>query len=231
MSAQDYKDRIVELVRRSWEQARRPLLLSQLGNEDGGAIARHARETEEGGLEKYIRACLHTEIGIISHSGNPKVKYALPADSGIDAGVGHDRIIEEAYAAPSKPRFIPAFWAAFRNPLEPEKRRYLHPSRPVRFEDMDSLPDDVDAGFVEIERKYIAAHRATDKKEVFDNIKTWLNDHNYPADKWTIPEQIDMHRRGAENLLEKILVSLKEDDLQRMTIPMDIIRKLKGISI
>ena len=178
MSAQDYKDRIVELVRQSWEQARRPLLLSQLGNEDGGAIARHARATEEGGLEKYLRACLRTEIDIISHSGNPKVKYALPADSGIDAGVGHDRIIEEAYAAPSKPRFIPAFWAAFRKSLEPAKRRYLHPSEPVQFDDLDSLPDGMEAGLVEIERKYIAADDAA-HEEMLGNIKTWLNDHNH----------------------------------------------------
>ncbi len=177
MSAQDYKDRIVELVRRSWEQRRRPLLLSQLGNEDGGAIARHAREMA-GGLEKYLRACLRTEIDIISHSDNPKVKYALPADSGIDAGASHDRIIDESCTAPSTLRFIPAFWAAFRKSLEPAKRRYLHPSQPVWFDDLDSLPDGVEAGLVEIERKYIAAHDAPDK-EVLDNIKTWLNDHNH----------------------------------------------------
>ena len=49
---QELDSRIVTAVERYWNDHGIPILLSQLGNEDGGDIARRARE-QAGGLATY----------------------------------------------------------------------------------------------------------------------------------------------------------------------------------
>ena len=72
----------------------------------------------------------------------------------LDEG-GADTVLEKTQnkTANTVLRFHPAFWAAFRKPLDKSKSRFMSDHVPVRF--MDSASLQTPHGFVEVEREYI----------------------------------------------------------------------------
>ena len=229
LQTDDLNAKITDFVRASWERGGKPLLLSQLGNEDNGTIARLARDFA-GGLERYLQTQLSDTITIIHHTDNPKVKFALPIDVNADDFGGWDSLIETFLVEKSKVtlRFFPAFWAAFRKFLTPSKKRYLHIEHPIWFK--DSSTEEINSDLVEIDPQYVSLPEAPDS-DVTANIFRWLEDKDFPAQKFTLDDQQPIRKSDTRNLLDEIFVSLENDELRRLSIPMDVAKKLKNITI
>ena len=78
------------------------------------------------------------------------------------------------------PRFCPAFWAAFRVPLEESKRRYVTDHEPIEFRDLsiDGKPFGREIG-----REYILG-RDVDSSEVRNKIHQWLEENQVDSESY-----------------------------------------------
>ena len=96
---------------------------------------------------------------------------------------------------------------------------------PIRFEDTHSATENHPTGYVEVERQYIADAECDD-----GDVQRLIAD-------WLIANKLDSGRYLAANsavadlpnddLLGRLLVALDAEDLKRMTIPLDVIGKLR----
>ena len=225
-SEADYEDldnRIVDLIGQYWTEEKRPLLLSQLGSRDGGEVARRAKSMM-GSLRVYLRTRLSSEVNILTHSTKPTVVGAVPANAGI-TDTDTDHLLDRTLVDPGTTgrRYNAAFWAAFRKPLDPALQRYLHVDQPHHFKDTDD-EGRVGPGYAEIERSFIARTGADDAT-VEESVRGWLESKGMEAEAFyqvgretTLPQ---------DDLLGRLLTVLDAEDLSRMTIPLDIVQKLR----
>ena len=216
--------RIVELVEQSWSDDEMPLLLSRLGAQDGGDIARLAKQ-EAFSLAAYLRDRLEAEVQVIQHSSKPVMVGAIPADvEGTPSEF--DTWLERTHGpTPGLPkRFHRAFWAAFRVPLDDEMRRYMSLVPPLRF--TDAYPEDRPEGdtYLEVEREYIDSD--VDAGEVQENVEDWLDANGLDAAPF-LAQPRPGAGPGSGSLLDSLLNVLDLDEQRRLSLPLDIVAKLR----
>ena len=224
----DLDDRIVALVQEFWRDHNRPLLLSQLGGQDNGEIGKRAKEMA-GGLGTYLRLRLPDRLRVIQHSTRPTVIGAIPVGDDMPDG-NFDALLNQTQTQSDNTtlRFHPAFWAAFRKPLDHSMRRYMSTQPPLHFRDE---PVEIQSSsFIEIERKYIADPGA-DVKTVEQIISSWLGEHDIDAAAFGSDRRMTTARLPSDDLLGRLLLALEPGELQRMSIPLDIVRKLRNQSL
>lgn len=219
--------RIVELVRASWDGEDRPLLLSRLGGE--GDIATRAKN-EEGSLAAYLRRRLADRVKVVQHSTKPSVMAAIPTGVEIDSD-GVDALLDrtDSRTTDTKRRFVhPALWAAFRAPLDETNERYVKLDAPIRFTDVapENRPDDR----VEIDRKYIADPSAT-QPQIYENIARWATEKNLNLDVFSSGKSASGESLPTDDLLGRVLLALDADDLKKISMPLDVVKKLRRQSI
>ena len=222
---QDLDQRIVSLVQQSWEDHQVPLLLSRLGAQDGGEIARLAKQ-ESFSLAGYLRDRLADDVRVIQHSSKPVVVGAVPA--GVEGEPGDfdawlERTHGQSLGVP--PRFHPAFWAAFRVPLDENKRRYMSLVPPLRF--VDAYPEDRPEGdnYAEIEWEYIDSN--VEPSEVQQNVDDWLEANGLDAVPFLASNKPSGSRSSSDDLLGRLLAALDPEDQKRVSLPLDIVAKLR----
>ena len=225
--ASDLDNQILQEVDRHWKEHGIPLLLSQLGTRDGGDIARKARE-QAGGLAVYIRSRLRDRVRVVQHSSNPVVVGAVPTDVDEDSITDFDALLSRTQAGSSKatPRFHPAFWAAFRKHLEEDKRRYIGIRAPLRF--VDATPDERPEDVVEVPRERIVGPDAT-IADVVQQANAWLTENESAVERalYLSEERSGIGRLPADDLLGRLLLALDAEDLKRISLPLDIVSKLR----
>ena len=215
--------RIEELIRNRWGEGR-PLLLSQLGSQDDGEVAKLAK-SKMGSLGAYLRTRLSTKVKILRHSTRPVVIGVVPSDANIPEA-DTDRLLDETVGSGGR-RYNAAFWAAFKKPLESSLRRYLYVKRPMHFKDTDG-EETLGAGYTEIDREFIASSDADDTK-VEESIHGWLESKGIDAQ--TFYQSAHETTLPHDDLLGRLLTTLDADDLRRMTIPLDIVEKLRRTAL
>lgn len=223
-SAAKLADRVAELVDKHWRERDEPLLLSQLGSADQGEVGRLAREQSDN-LAAFIKQHAADRVRIASGSADPLVLAAMPANVDRD-GVVDDLLARvRERAAASGPRFHPAFWAAFRVPLDEGARRFVSTRKPIRFEDTSSAVGDRRTGYVEVERRYIADAEC-DVGGVQQLIADWLSANELDGGRYLAANSA-VSDLPHNDLLGRLLVALDAEDLKRMTIPLDVVGKLR----
>ncbi len=220
----EFDDRIVASVRQYWNQHRVPLLLSRLGSQENGDIARMAKQ-RAGSLGAYLRRNLDDRIRVLQHSVRPPVIGAIPMDAevgndGIDALL--DRTREQS--TETTLRFHPAFWAAFRKPLDKSVRRYMSAQAPLHFR--DTSPEERPDGFIEIECNYISGPDAK-SEEVQQQVQQWLVANKIEVTPFLWKGQAGVRHLPSGNLLDRLILALEPDDLRRISMPLDIVGKLR----
>lgn len=221
--------RIVDLVRKCWEEHRMPLLLSRLGGEDGGRIGRLSKQ-EAGSLGAYLRHRLADRVRVIHHSANPTVAGAIPADAEIPEDADFDMLLDQTRgrAVEAAPRYHPAFWAAFRKPLDVSSGRYMSVQPPPRFQDVS--PEDRPDGFVEITREYIVG-LDVEEREVHQRIQDWLAENGLGPEFFLSKSKAIAAHLPSDDLLGRLLLVLEPDELERISMPLDVILKLRRQSL
>ena len=224
----DIDRRIVELVQGSWDDGNRPLLLSRLGGE--GDIATRAKN-EAGSLTAYLRRGLADRVKVVQHSAKPSVMAAIPADVEVYSDGGVDALLDKTYSQTPDMgrRFLhPALWAAFRVPLDETNERYVKLDDPIRFKDVapENRPDDQ----IEIDRKYIAGPDAT-PSQIYDNIARWATEKNLNLNVLSSGKNAIREALPTDDLLGRFLLALDADDLKKISMPLDVVKKLRRQSI
>ena len=219
--------RIVELVRASWDGEGRPLLLSRLGGE--GDIATRAKN-EEGSLTAYLRRRLADDVKVVQHSAKPSVMAAIPIDARIDSD-GVDALLDrtDRRTTDTRRRFVhAALWAAFRAPLDETNERYVKLDEPIRFTDV--APENRPDGQIEIDRKYVADPNAT-QPQIYENIARWATEKNLNLDVLSSRKNASRKDLPTDDLLGRVLLALDADDLKKISMPLDVVKKLRRQSI
>lgn len=100
------------------------MLLSTLGSLDGGRISRWAKR-EHGGLRSFVEHSMVGKLRIVEHSHKQAVVGVVPRTGDTDEIEDWDPLLENTRTSLARPRLQPAFWAAFRKPLEESVERYV----------------------------------------------------------------------------------------------------------
>ena len=221
--------RIVDLVRKCWEEHRMPLLLSRLGGGDDGRIGRLAKQ-EAGSLGAYLRHQLAARVRVIHHSTNPTVAGAIPADAEIPEDADFNMLLDKTRgrAVEATPRYHPAFWAAFRKPLDETSGRYMSVQPPPRFQ--DASPEDRPDGFVEITREYIVG-LDVEEREVHQKVQDWLAANGLDSESYLLKSKATATHLPSDDLLGRLLLALEPDELKRISMPLDVVFKLRCQSL
>ena len=221
----DLDSRIVGLVRQWWDEHSMPILLSRLGGEYNGGIAREAKE-HAGGLGAYLRQRLADHVRVVQHSTKPPLIGAIPSDVDTGGIENFDALLNQTrgHAMQTARRFHPAFWAGFRKPLHESSRRYMSVHAPVHFRDVSH--DDQPDGFIEIQSEYVVGPDS-EATEVQQTIETWLADNGLEPTSFLMIRTADTAQLPPHDLLGRLLLALDQDDLKRLSMPLDIVNKLR----
>ena len=218
----DLHGRVVRSVRERWENQKIPALLSWLGNLNGAELS---RVTKEHGVtvRQYLTDRLSDQVAVVQHQTKKELIGVVPIGIDVAAEGGEDDLLERVQRQETStiPRFHPAFWAAFRKPIENSKRRFVTDVEPIRFKDVSSHDEELG---IEIGREYITGSDS-DPSEIQRKIEDWLEDHDVDSEIYLSARQ----ERPAEprDLLDLVLDSLEPSELKRVTMPLDVILKLR----
>ena len=232
MEKASLNQKIRQLAEETWDAQKRPILLSDLGARDGGEISRATR-THAQSLRQYIEFELKDKVRTVSHSDNPVVIGVVPRTAETDSISNFDLFLEKCFSSDprsEKPiRFHPVFWHAFRKPLDEGLRRFLTLSDWLQVLDVaenESAPENT----LEVDRKFIADQPAAKDEEVYKNIESWADSHGRQPIQFSYGAVARNYKRTKRSrtgsVLDRLLDVLGQDDLRRITLPMDIVRKL-----
>ena len=202
-----------------------PLLLSRLGGERNGDIARQAKE-QAGSLGAYLRKRLADHVQVVQHSIRPTVIGAIPSDVVAAESGNFDTLLEKTrgHAMQTAQRFRPAIWAGFRKPLHESNRRYMSVQAPVHFQ--DGPGDDQPDGYIEVQREYVVGPEA-EATEVQHKIEAWLTENGLEPTPFMMTRPSETAQLPSHDLLGRLLLALDPDDLKRLSMPLDIVNKLR----
>ena len=218
-------NRIVRLVEDHWTQHAKPLLLSQLGSLENGKITTFAKQ-ESGSLKAYLQGHLADRVRVIQHSSQFTVIGAIPAEIKLDDNISIDELFFGTSRQPAKhiAHYYPAVWAAFKKPLEESKLRYLRITPPIHF--VDVTAEEKPEGFIEVERKSLADTNA-DPSQIEEKITNWVEENKLETSIFHSKRRLPGTQFPSNDLLNRLLASLREEDLRRISMPLDIVHKLR----
>ena len=224
LSETELDERLVELVNQWWTTHHRPLLLSQIGGYDNGKLAA-AVKARGRSLAAYIRNRLSDQVDVVRHDEKPQLVGAIPAGEDMAKLGGANALLEQTMRPPSgSVRFHRAFWAAFRQPLDESKGRYVSLNAPIHFQDIplgEPRPDD----FLEVDRTYIVD--TEDDVHVQGKIENWLAINSLDSAIFEVSKAQTSKSSPANDLLGRLLDTLDPDQLARVSMPLDVVDRLR----
>jgi hypothetical protein len=224
----------IELVKTHWDETGQALLLSHLGLE----LKRRGHDTVEVLAGRKLASFLSVEakgqLRVIRPAGNPLIVGVVPSDVDVSDGtqsVFPDGSIEARVRA-SMQLYAPAFWAAFTHKLSTGRVRVLSLEPKIQFQDVER--DKVPTGGLIVPADSIVnvdSVKPTEFGQVVDaKIKHWLAQSNVREQQVLANSSGVVNRGERISVLEKILRSLSEEQLQRVSLPLDVVSKLSQIS-
>jgi hypothetical protein len=163
-------------------------------------------------LLDFIRDSYQLEI-----SGQHKNIYAIVLS---EANLPAVRFLDKS----TPPRYNRRFWAAFGIPLGNDERRYLNVETMEFGSDKEALGD-ASADIREIGPDFINKERERlDPQLVAENVEKWLSQESLEPSRFTVGSK--HANRAPRSVLDAMFLTLSQDDLRRITLPLDIVRKL-----
>lgn len=217
--------RIIRLVHERWEHRRLPLLLSQLGVQ-GGTELTEATKRVGMTVKQYVKTRLSDDIQVIQDPTRTQLVAAVPKSVDVESEGGVERLLERTRRPSTStiPRYNAAFWAAFRTPLAKEKRRYVTDQEPIEFRDITASEEHFGQ---EIDREFIL-EGDSEPSQVARRIRNWVDRYGVDSviyERKSSPRKD--HNSDPKSLLDQMLDCLEPGELQRVTMPLDVILKLK----
>ncbi len=227
---------LIAEISNEWAKNHKAVLLAALGERDEGVIAQGARDLKIS-LRRFIDAELNDEVKIIQHSRNKAVIAAIPAASAPEDQQQIDEALDQLFgAAASRSIWVtPQLWSAFRSlPAAGSKRYAVLSGVSPAILDLPSEEKSPDESF-EIEEHWISdALSCASDTEKYQAIKNWADDAGIDLERFALPrekgDRSSLPTRGRRlTLLELLLSTLKEDELRRIDIPLDLVERLHNV--
>lgn len=217
---EDVRNCILKTVNEAWKDSK-PALLSALGAGLQGRVSSFAK-SKSVTLRRYIEQELESDLRIIQHSQHTAMIAVVPKAAEIGDA---DRVLDGIrHGNRGKTyRFSPAFWAAFRKTLPEGMMRILKTDGSNNFETV-SLGTSIADGSVEISSEFIAKSDEVGDDDVYNSILQWCRDCGFEPERFLFENTEP--RPVAESLLNSIFDALNENDLQRVVMPLDVVKKL-----
>ena len=217
-------DETVNLLHAFWSDHEVPMLLSTLGNTDRGRISREAKRHSDG-LREFLEQVVGDRVIVVQHSKKPTIVGAVERNEETIAIDDWDEILEKTSNKNTQRRLHPALWAAFRKPIREGMERYFEHGEPVRFSDVEGGDEIQNA--LRVDRKFIAGPDASPDK-VYENATAWLRENqleisDFEADRGARTPVKLPH----DDLLGKLILALEPRDLEKISIPMEVVAKLR----
>ena len=233
MDENELKEVIISSVKEAWDNEQ-PVLLSDLGGLKNGVVGETAKSIS-GRLGAFILTKLSDDIILIKHSTIQPLIGAIPKNEQTSVIENFDAYLEKkkisSVTSRSGPRLVPSFWAAFRKLLASDYRRFINVDGRVNFINQP-VTDLAPVGMLEINREYIAQNDSESDREVFQKVEKWCTINDLSLSKFEkkasdlSPKSVAEKAQESSSLLERIVHALNEDDLRRIHITMDIVKKL-----
>ena len=222
--AQHLIDETVRTVEEFWNENEQPLLLSVLGSLDGGRISQYAK-LRAGGLRPFLENFIADRLLVVQHSGNQTIVGVVPIGERTQETTNWDSLLEGTSSKSSPLRLHPAFWAAFRKPIDNSLERYIQVSDSVMFIDVKS--DDAPQDGIHIERQYIIGLEAS-PEEIYETAMQWITKNKLEVSNFLHkPSFAGTSKLPSNDLLGRLILALDSQELQRTSIPMDVVAKLR----
>ncbi|HET7575469.1 MAG TPA: hypothetical protein VFK19_02755 [Sphingomicrobium sp.] len=225
------KEAVPRIVTELFEKDRRVVLLSSVGQR----LRREGIDFKgilgDVGLATFIRQNLSGEVELKSAPENPKIVAAYPSSVDLTQELDPAPAISRRTAPgsdhpPSSNRlFVRDVWYAFSHTLEEGKARYLGLSPAPNYHDIpEGEPSE---GGLEVPRDSIVpvgtAAAYERNRKIIANIEVWAEKNGIPLDE--ISERAKA--RTGRSALDVLLHSLSQAELNRISLPLDIIRTLR----
>ena len=98
------------------------------------------------------------------------------------------------------------------------------------FHFQDTVPENKPDGFVEVAAEYIVGPDS-DSTEVHRRARDWLSANQIEEARFFSKAEAKEKRSPSNNLLDKLLLTLGSEDLKRISMPLDIVNKLRQQSL
>ena len=227
---EEAKRHIVEAVNERWVSRQSAYLLSQLGKDFPQELRTMAHGSK---LIDTVAEEFDGSLKLISKGeGNQKVWAIVP--NNIDTNPATQSI--PTSTSNHAIRFQPSVWAAFRIPVpDGHKRLLMQQGATYKFQDIPRDQPNLPGSLVEIYPEDIAqTNQAT--ADVGEHIIHVLQQKNFPLEKVTAgrsapsaPLKSTFGARSTEHysLLDAIVECLSPSEIRRVSLPLDILEKLK----
>lgn len=215
------KNAIVSLVHSHYKETRRAMLLSRLGQ----ALQKDGFNLGRGRLAGFLNSELAGAIQLVPRPDDSKVLGALPA------GLTETAVAESTSPPPTlggespAPRYAPSVWAAFTKPLAPDASRVVE-FDPPRFRDQPSASTPAES--LTVPREQLCVREANEtpadhRARVQAAVKQWLDNNGVALER-----VVDRPRRHqGHSLLDQLIAALSIEQRQRLSLPLDIVERLK----
>jgi hypothetical protein len=225
MDLEQTKHLIVTEVQKHWSRTGRALLIAQLGSRLG-ANTRTEIEADTGlKLQAFIRTNMTDDLLIHPNPRSPDILGLFPRDAQLAEDLS---FYFQPAGQPAAKRYRPSFWAAFAKPIAPNYRRYIRPDDLFFVDLPQTAPAPVNT--LEITRDAVPPEDADGRDQlIIQSISKWLAQTSLPEQSVLLGAHTDSRiatEQTSHNLLFSILSHLDDAELKRITLPMDIVRKL-----
>jgi len=228
-------DAIVTIVREEFERTQRVILLSNLGQDLRKAGVDYRAILGERKFADFIRKELVDRVTLIPIPGKDKAIGIHPA--GVDLSTRQNPFGPHPLAAQNAPIGGPVqdkrpllnsqVWFAFSHFLADGDVRILELLPEPLYRDVPSDAD-VPQGSHRIDRNLIVPVGTMPKTErdvrIYENIEQWAEKAGVPLDGLLAKKP---ERNDRRNLLDELIRTLGPADLQRVTLPLDIVKTLR----
>ena len=228
---QDVLDRVADLVGERFEQTRKVVLLSYVGQVLSREGFNLAQISGDKGFAQFLRDHASELIQIIALPNDPKNLAAVPAGTDLDHEIDPFgmQTKQHKHSDPSrhrKSRINKGLWFSFSHELADGCRRYVTLQPVVRYED---FPVETKADGILVPSDKIISSGTLEKEErdevIYRNILEWADDHNVKLDLLSDSPRGSSKRKS---LLDHFFDVIPEDDLASVQLPMLIVKKMQG---
>lgn len=221
------KQRIVELTQKSWSEHNKALFLARLGKVlvQEGLDLRTLLRGEK--LSPFIQRELKNEVRIVQSPKDPLIFAVVPQAASLTGD-----LLEYFAPPPTHDKsmlFDARLWAAFSKPLPPGKTRRITLAPSIHFSDVEPTSK-MEEGEIEIPADAIVPIGSKPQHErntiLQKGIHDWLKSKGINREAVRATDTSTLAWRHDNSILSLLIASLDHRELQRITIPLDVVAKL-----
>ena len=180
-----------------------------------------------GSLKAYLQGNLSDRVRVVQHSSKFAVIGALPAGAEIDDDLSIDDLFTVAQKQESSLGcpLSSGRMGRVQKLLPNGKLRYVSKDGVIHF--VDVTTESVPEGFFKVDGELIDAGDG-DPRLIESSILQWIDENGLDISRFQLKRAASDPKFPSNDLLSEVLASLELEDLRRISMPLDIVQKLRS---